>query len=323
MNIFWLDDNPDRKPDAQNIEDATGIAVRFFDLKGKNLEQELANIVTKEKEPTLILLDQNLEDATEGVFKKGSTGAAYIKEMWPECPIVCVTGDEIENINNQQKALFEDILPISSISSYYDTIVSIASSFKIAKKERPRTINGIIRLLQVPESDISKIASILPTELKENISDNTLIIEISKWVRNILLKRPGFLYDRAWVATYLGIKQESFHKVEYLFEDAKYKGIFFSRSDERWWKSKVIDILYEKSDLPGLPWESGRGLPGVEPEDFSSCYVTNEPFPETVAFTDTTHNSNCFPMRLKNTVLHPEYESMLHFDNIRLMKPAE
>jgi len=322
MTIYWLDDNSARIQESKNISEALNASVIFFDLYNKNLEEELASIAQK-KEPDVILLDQNLENATTGTFKKGSTAAAFLKENWPDCPIICVTGENIEEFSNYQRYSYEEVLPINKISEYYEIIESIATSFKNLKRDPPKVISDITTKLKAPERDYEKIQSVLPTFLKEDFDERGLISELSYWVRNVLIKRPGFLYDELWLATYLGIKIESFFKVKPLFDKAKYQGVFATDSNPRWWKTLATEILYEYSQLEGLPWESGRGLPNVQSTDYSECYISREPFPETVAFTETTRDSQRFPMKLKYTISHPEFESLLHFENLRLMKPAE
>ncbi|GAH64337.1 unnamed protein product [marine sediment metagenome] len=135
------------------------------------------------------------------------------------------------------------------------------------------------------------------------------------------MERPGFLYDRLWTATLLGLNENGFKKVEKLFTTAKYKGIFADESRERWWKSELIRILSKHVNVPGLPWEKGRSLPNITTRFYSKDYYSNfkEEYPETVAYTDETSNKRA-QMKLKYTVPHPKYDKLLFFEEIRIMK---
>jgi hypothetical protein len=317
---YWLDDSPEREADANNLEAALQVNMKFHNLKKANLDEVLTEIVTNSEQPTLIILDQNLENANRGIFIKGSTVAAYLRESWPTCPIICITGEDVHNLNSQQKSQYEEVFPASKVSDFYAIIKSIAEGFELIRANWPQQPTDVIKLLNEPEVDFDKLTTILPTALKDSLDDKSSIVEISKWVRDILMKRPGFLYDQLWLCTLIGIKSNSFNKVGQLFDEAKYHGMFATDAQPRWWKSKVLEILYDITETQGLPWEKGRGIAGVTEDDFSLCFYSNEQFPETVAFTDQSSDQAEEPMKLKYTELHPDFERLLYFDDIRLMK---
>lgn len=320
LNFIWIDDFPQRKVAAENLAQSLDVIVEFIDVNNKDVPSVISNLILKTNEPHLIIIDHNLEEAHSGIFKKGSSVAASIRESWPECPIVCVSAIDVNEVDSQQKMLYEEIFSADKISSHYLKILSIAESYQNIKDDRPTEVNGILRLLEVPLMDSRKIASIFPLH---NYHDKSLAVEISKWVRKVLIQRPGFLYDRLRLSTLIGVKIESFHKVEKYFENSKYRGVFSNLEDERWWKSESLAILFTLSDVGELPWERGRGIEGLVVEDFSICYATSKPFPETVAYVDQTRDATQEPVLIKESELHPDFESILYFDEIRLMKAAE
>jgi hypothetical protein len=322
LNFIWIDDLPERSGEARNMAKAINVNIEFLDVKNVKLLDELKN-VTKKEEPNLIIIDHNLEDTDSGIFKKGSSTTPFIRETWPECPIICISGVNINEVDGQQKSLYEEIFSINTVSKHYSEIFSIAASYKKAKENRPKSIDDILNLIECPELDRLKISSILPTDLKDNFLDSSLILELSKWVRNTLMKRPGFLYDRLWLATLIGIKEESFYKVEKKFSGALYNGIFSNPDNPRWWKSDALTILFELSDASGLPWVKGRGIEGIDENDYSICYATGVEFPETIAYEDQSRNSKRVPIKIKESILHPDFENLLYFEEIRLMKAAE
>lgn len=322
INIIWLDDDPDREQSAKNMAASLGLQIDFYNLHDQNLDEVLTGLLAK-PEPSLIIIDHNLEDANLGVFKKGSTVAAYIRDAWPDCPIICVTGEDLHNLSSQQKTLYEVVIPVFKISDNYELIYSIASSFNEIRNKRPSNLDQLLDLIKAPTIDREKLKSVVPMQLKENFEDKSLIVEISRWIRSTLLTRPGFLFNKLWLSTLLGIKEESFSKINEHFKSALYNGPFAIESEHKWWKSKAIELLYELSELPGLPWEKGRGLEKISTDDYSICYASQENYPETIAYVDESEDAEEVPIKIKHTIVHPDYESLLYFEDIRLMRAAE
>lgn len=322
LKFIWVDDNPQRLEGSKIMAKHLKVTIDFKDVKNKDLQSVLTRIL-KGEEPNLIIIDHNLEDASSGIFKKGSTAAAYIREQWPECPIICISGVDPNLVDSQQRALYEEILPVEHISQYFDDILVLAKSFDAIKNSRPKNVEEFINLLNPPEQERSNLKSIMPTALKENFNDRSLAVEISRWVRGVLLNRPGFLYNEIWAATLVGLKKDAFERLNKKFKPALYTGIFANQSEKRWWKSQLLEDLAASTNFRGLPWEKGRFIKGTTEKDYSKCYASDEDYPETVAFIDQGRGAKEDAMRIKYTNLHPDYESMLLFEDIRLMKPAE
>lgn len=325
FKVFWIDDNPLRVKEARNLEERLKIKVKFIDVKGKDLPGELKCVLSQD-EPDLILMDHMLRDVNDGVFDRGSTATEVIREKWTDCPIVCITAIPLKDIDIHKQSIYEDIFELDKISSYDSTLISIAASFQTLKESRPTDIDDFIALLKAPGDEYDRLKSVLPITLKdkESYTDKSLLISISRWVRQMLIKKPGFLYDRLWTSTLLGIKEESFSKVEHLFTEAKYSGIFADKGNERWWQSKLREIMYSIFPDSNLiyPWELGRKFSELTGSDFSKCYASGEDYPETVAYIDDSSGKRV-PMRLRFTVSHPDFEKTLFFEEIRMMKGAD
>lgn len=322
FNILWIDDNPRRNKEARNMEVRLKIKVKFIDVKGKDLPGELNQILSQD-EPDLILMDHMLRDVNVGGFDRGSTATEVIREKWTDCPIVCITAIPLKDIDFHKQSIYEDVFEFDNISFYDSALISIAASFQMLKKKRPKNVNDFIAALNPPGDEYDRLKSVLPKTLKDKdfYTDESLFMSISRWVRHTLLLKPGFLYDRLWASTLMGLKEESFGQVEHLFKEAKYSGIFADKSNERWWQSKLREILYSivpDSDLI-YPWELGRKLPGFTESDFSKCYASGENYPDTVAYIDESSNKKA-PMRLRYTVSHPNFEKSLFFEEIKMMK---
>lgn len=321
LRITWIDDNPERKGSAVVMERELNAKVDFVDVKDVDLDDVL-DALTKKSEPDVVIVDHNLEGES-GIFKKGSTVATYLRENWYECPMICVSGVDVNQVDSQQRNLYEAFYSIQEISDHFTEIKIIALAYNNLKDNRPTTIDELLEILGTPEDDRIKLASIIPTQIKENFEDTSLLVEMSKWINSTLLSRPGFLYDDLHAATFLGLNIDGFEKIKKKFKSAKYTGPFANPEVDRWWKTTLLAILNEVTDVRGLPWEKGRKLKGIDQNDYSKCYSSEEPFPEVIAFIDQTRSAQQQPMKQKYTTIHPDYESLLYFDEIRLMKPAE
>lgn len=322
LKFIWFDDYPQRKKTANNMAEKLSIKVDFISLQGKKVDDVLKEVLQGE-EPDLILMDHSLYKAEVETVNKGSTAAAVLREKWHHCPIVSVTEVEKVDMDLFQRAAYDAIFEFRNISKNYSTILSIAHGFKTLKTYYPKNISEIFDLMEVPVDDREKMKKILPIEIKDNLQDKSLLIEIYRWYSSTLHKRPGFLYDRTWVSTLLGLSNSGFKQVEEKFDQAKYKGVFKDDSNERWWKSEVLSILGNEVDEVGLPWIIGRSLVENQKKYFSKCHASGEEFPETVAAEDETADSDWYPMKLKHTEPHPFFEDMLFFEELRIMKPAE
>ena len=325
LQLLWIDDDRKREAETKNLKRSLNVEIMFRDVKNKNLQDELQDVLSK-KMPDLILMDHKLADVEEGGFRTGSTAAEIMRERWPECPIICVTGVSSKDVDTHQKLIYEDVFEIEQLSDHYSSLMAIAQSFKGLRNNRPQNINDLLERLDTPDDDKVRLRDVIPNGLKkvDDYEDASSPLMISRWVRHVLMEKPGFLYDRLWTATLLGVNENGFRKIETLFEKAKYTGIFADDGNERWWQTSVREILFSKfpdSDVI-LPWELGRELPGITEDDFSKCYASKEDFPETVAFTDETSKKRA-PMRLRYTVPHPHFEKSLYFEEIRMMKGAE
>jgi hypothetical protein len=317
LKFIWIDDE-NRKRAFQNMKAELGVGGKFINVTENNIDYlKDINVI----QPDLILVDHNLTKSQE-IIRKGSTIASLIREKHQNLAIVCVTGQpDTEPIDNLEQLSYEAIFDVAELGKHYESILSIANSFRKLNSVKMSNIDDFISLLRAPKNDKLKLEYVIPRDIKENFDDKALFQNTSHWIRDILLTRPGFLYDRLWTATYLGLTEGGFAKVEEIFRGAKYKGLFADKTKERWWKTGVLEILSRKVKTAGLPWEKGRSLPGIIPRNFSKDYYSDykEDLPEVVAYIDDT-SPRQFPMKLKYTVSHPKFDKLLYFEEIRMMK---
>lgn len=329
INFLWLDDEPANgskhiASDELKLKKGISKSSSFINVKGKDMWAALKNDVY----PTLgrydiILIDHNF-GATLDASLTGSTVAESIRDREKKLPIIAITN--VSDIDIHKQSAYDDVIEFTrDISQKVDYLKSISEGYhilnKILNKKKPATNDDLLKLMKAPKDDHERIRKIMPHELKSKMSDPSFASLFYKWIKFKFMERPGFLLDRLWTSTLLGIKENRFSIVEGLFEKAKYGGIFSRTSNGRWWQSKIKKILFDTlSDQPEmLPWRLGHTLPGLSSSDIPICHACKDKFPEIIAFTDETGKTSR-PMHIKCTKLHKEYESSLYFEDIRVMR---
>ncbi|WPG38513.1 hypothetical protein [Variovorax sp. EBFNA2] len=314
IKIIWIDDLRAKVEDYRAVIEAgsgkTTAELEFVEAKGDVLDllEKLVERV-RVKPPQLFIIDQvfNLQLA---IKLKGSSVANLLRNTFPNIPMVCVTG-MLDSKHFDQ----EDISEFTSIFSYQDLngnieeIFAIAIDFPKLHTNDPNVRGHVIRLLKAPSRDKTDLERCLPEEFQSQKLFSTTPHRIGRWINSVLIGRPGFLYDRLHAATLLGLTEKGFGKVENIFEKAKYKGIFSTEAEPRWWASELQRILFTVVKESGFsaPQALGRKLAGITKRDFSICYISGaaEPAPEAVAATDVTSTAQYVVVRRQFAEPHP------------------
>jgi hypothetical protein len=314
--IVWIDDEPKRQRTAKDL------GADFINVRDKNLEQTVIDLL-KGPQPELIIVDHILDKtkSADRLFQRGSTIAEAIKEQWPACPVVGVTNvDNVEAIDERTKRTYDALFPFQEFRQHINQIFAMRKGFALVARSTIRSARGMVALLKPPKEELDRVEAALPDDLKKSFRDPSRASRLHHWVSH-LVERPGFLYDKLWVATFLGLTEIGFEKVSAIFEKAQYKGVFAFAEAPRWWSSRLSELLYEecKPEAGEMSWETGRRLPGVKGQYFSRCYNCDKEFPETVAYIDRKSLER-HAMHLKCTVLDPRYNRELYFEDYRMMQ---
>lgn len=332
MIFWWIDDSSDRQKTSANLARHLGIEVYFSNVSNKDLLFEIQKELSAKfntRHPDLIIVDHKLQNVSQGMIETGSSLSEILREhhkgrkYWLSIPIVCISAVDPKDVPLQEKLVYEDFFNDANFNSKYSTLSAIARAFQFITKKSPQNIDDLLKLIAVPKEEIERIKSIIPDNLKKksDYKDKSLPITISRWIRHTLLKRPGFLYDQLWVATLLGIKENSFKKIERIFDAAKYNGIFAVEDAPRWWPAEIREILYSKfpKDPEVFPWKLGRKLRDINQEDYSKCDFCGKDFPEIVGYSDEISEKRK-QMHIRCTIEHPGFKNSLYFEKIRMMK---
>lgn len=315
--IVWIDDNPGRKRTAEDL------GAKFINVENKDLAPKVEEFLTG-PQPPLVILDHVLDKTTttNPVFQKGSTIAEAIKERWPSCPVVGVTNvDNIKDIDVRTMRIYDALFPFQNFSQYIDRINAIKKGFAFVSRTKAMAASKLVRLLKPPEDEVERLVAALPDDLKKSFRDPSVASRLYRWIEGIM-DRPGFLYNKLWAATFLGLTESGFRKVQGRFKQGKYTGVFARSDDPRWWSSRLSELLYKQGEPASeeMSWHVGRRLRGIKKDHYSRCYACNdESPPETVAYLDAASDQQR-AMHLKCTVLHSRYQRELYFEDIRMMQ---
>lgn len=330
IKIIWIDDIDEREALASTLEEyidpyypKVKIKSDFKNTKNRRLT-EIINPILLEKPPDLIIIDHFLDKMKDAkMISKGSIVAQIFRDKWPTCPIVGISAaSKHKDIDISNQMVYEDLFSSSNISSNFTSIIVIASTFNFLKKNFPRELNDIVKLLKPPQDEFNKIKLITKFEYPDKLNNSDLISRISKWIRFSLFK-PGFLYDELWVATLVGLNMDGFIKYKNRFNSALYKGIFSDPINPRWWKSKIKELIFKsfpKSES-SISWVVGRNITKNK-LFYSKCYSCGKEYPEIVGYTDE-RKKHKVQLHIRCSIPHPNEERRLYFEETRIMKGGD
>jgi len=325
--VLWIDDYPQRKKRAEDLEDESGMEVKFLSIKNKNLESELKENIPKSYHPDLIIIDHILDMTnSKSNFRLGSSYAGILRETWGKCPIFGITAaDKADQIDIERYA-YDELIKGDQFTDYLKYIPNVVTGFK--ECTQIKSIDKWIDMLGSPEEDKERIKACMPHNAKTDINKKGFANRVYRWFRYKFYAMPGFLYDEAWVATFTGIDSKAINKYikknEKSFEKARYTGIYNDPDHPRWWKTKLYQIIYGKCKDENAALRSTQDVANevlnVKEIDESKCFVCKNKWPETVAYVDKTDTASKKQMHLSCTITHPLYKYVPMFEEIRMMK---
>ena len=251
----------------------------------------------------LFLIDYELDTMqADGsiVDYRGMTLAARLREKTPEYPIVLLTRPEISAWSLAQRTVraggtFDSILyKVQDIegspSTTLSRLQSLAHGYAILRDCENRSATSLLNLLETDETGRENALRATPP------GNGWAAVETANWIRSVLLRFPGVLYDSRHAATALGISIKSFEEpssIE-LLREAEYHGPFASEKS-RWWRHSLFDValqvcgerargqgLRERfrvvgSEILGFQLEPSQdGQTGIVPAD-TVCHVLGIP----------------------------------------------
>ena len=205
----------------------------------------------------LFLIDYELDrvqsDQTKANYR-GTTLTAEIRARLPDSPIVLITReailDDLKHQTRRQIAervqIYDELIFKSDLDNKPDEtrqlLVSLTAGFGALRDIEAKTWKSLIKLLGADDEEANLLREALPPLTK----GAWIVTEAAHWMRNVVLKFPGILYDPISTAIRLGISSDAFKddRVAEIIEPARYTGIF-APSEGRWWKGRLIRVAKE------------------------------------------------------------------------------
>lgn len=354
--IFWIDDKGGLFPTGaakERIEEACDAVIRPIEASQETLDEVLASLAHGVAVKLIVLdywlanLPKENGDAAGTKNEFGSTWAAALRAEHPEVPIAGVTSETIGDVPDSQKSQFLqllnrdkilDELHDSDLRSLIDGFPKVYSLWmggkhELASNKRiPMKVNvessTIVQLLVPAEGTKDYLESVLP-EFAKQPWDKETPHEFSRWVIEVLLRRPGFLFDSLEVATFLGLDEAGFRLVASLFDRAKYTGVYASENRPRWWTNQIRPVFTEVigQQMEGALREHRMkllSLAGITDAQFLSKAYTLEDtteIPDCVAFDDETRQmEKRVQSRIRDTEIDPQENPPLGFEARRIWR---
>jgi len=261
--IYVDDDQRELKRYKKHLE-STGEIVVIELLPKQRLDvEEIIRIA-----PALVLIDIELDQKQpSGEFStyKGTLLAASIRENLPEIPIVLLSRGSLKRSSQLEfirdfESVHEFLLlkeDLSERRKRKETIVKLldlVEGFQELRSKRRKDKSTLLDALGARKAEWKDLRrSNIPSAIKEGT--DWRVAETAKWVRDVLLKYPGILYNSLHSSVALGIDEEAFlsPKVQAAFQKSKYSGIF-SKQNPRWWKRRLLQKaaqIMEEAELEG------------------------------------------------------------------------
>lgn len=306
VNVVYIDDVSDelRKWEAKFRTDPR--AMGKFTIKTFNSPKSRADYDhMNEATPELLLVDFNLDipDANGQVIGiSGVTLSTELRQQFREVPIVLFTRKSVFNIQDYTK-IRETLSSIDEIvykqevfktdSTIIDDLYNLAIGYRRLRDQTNRSWNDLLKLLGASQSDSELLEQSNPPVIPRQ---RWAAASVASWIRDIVLRFPGILYDALHAATFLGVSKDVFlsENVQNAFAPAKYAGIF-APPEGRWWKSKLQTVAYSMMNKKerelllrhGFPtaWERSKVtsidrakcvFSGESPADWV-CHILKEP----------------------------------------------
>ena len=314
MRFVWIDDQKAKVESYRYVIEAGSgsykATIELLEVKSDlvaGLERWCSD--NKGQPPDLIVID-HVFNPTLPFGLKGSSVAHLLRNEFPRVPMVCVTSmfDRPTSFDQEDISEYTALFLYQQLENHIEDLYAVARDFPKLHPATEGVRDHLVACLKAPPRDRVDLLRILPEEFQDE-KHATTDHRVARWIFHVLLRRPGFLYDRLHVATLLGLTEEGFSKVEGKFQRAQYTGVFATNRDPKWWSSAVRKLLYNITgeDVPDLPQYAGRSLPGITETDYSVCYVSKkkEPPPDTVVATDTTRDAKRRVVRRQYSDSHP------------------
>ncbi len=168
--------------------------------------------------PDVLMVDLDLSTAHidgKPISYFGSTLAAEMRLRHSSCPIVLVTRPQFVNLEGKLQILEEsadlDLILlkeeiIKDPMGISVRIQALAEGFKDLDSIRGQEWIKVLDLMKADKSERNILREAGPPIVKGQWQ----VPNVARWIRNVVMRFPGILYNDLWTATRLGISVDAF-----------------------------------------------------------------------------------------------------------------
>ena len=263
----------------------------------------------------LYLVDYELDTSQPGrdlAPYRGVTLAARLRELRPEFAITLLTRSDLPSWMATQRtakvgAMFDDVLYKdtdlrNNASGVQARLRSLANGYRTFRASDDRSVVALLALLKTDHTGRDNALEALPPE------NDWKGFEASHWIRSVLLRYPGVLYNRVHASTALGISLEDFDHVmvRESLQSARYHGPF-SEEREHWWRHALFDIANRMCQEHGIELGVREGFRRAVKQEFQIDLDPSRDIETDATPADTVCHFLGLPVRIETSLpYHPD-----------------
>lgn len=219
--------------------------------------------VSEDYDAYLLDLDlSSVSDEGHSVGYKGSALAAELRLRTQTSPIILLTRQTIIDSASWWRQILENNIDVDAVI-YKGDLLSNPETYR---SQIITLVEGYKRLSQIPSGSWRDVLDLLGADddsrgkIKESNppvnGNNWNVPHTARWIRQVLMKYPGVMFDALHASARLGIDIRDYQSREVMkyFSDALYQGPFADAENPHWWSTlllkKGIQLVIEQ-DLSG------------------------------------------------------------------------
>jgi CheY-like chemotaxis protein len=252
IKILYVDDDPtDSERYSHCLEDKGSITIIPVQAPEHPAELFL------EPAPDLALIDYRLikhGKDTRAPTYRGGTLINYIAEKNPKIPLAIFSTHDILRVypNYEKEIQAADLIlykeEITEKCQYWKNyLVQYVNDFEkiVTIKSHSRTWKNLQQLLNATNNEVEELQRANPPRKEDPVTWDPH--DLSRWVLRVLFRYPGIFYNSLYASTALGITEDSFlsKKVQELFAETRYDGIFSQLGEGFWWRNRLQESAFK------------------------------------------------------------------------------
>ena len=255
FKLLYIDDEIQRpNRDANYIKSKLELPGEFeIDLKPPPKQLPGADL---DQNYDALLIDQDLTTAVvddQSISYYGGTYATESRMRFPARPIILISKENIITSYHQQIELLEESIidltldkdqVITEPEKIRHKLENLIKGYQALSAIQPakHSWSDVLSLMEANETE----AKLLRETAAPSERGNWTVPQVTRWIREVVLRYPGIVYNELTAATRLGLSLGSFQRpqVQEWFKPACYTGIF-GQDEPFWWRNRLFHRAQE------------------------------------------------------------------------------